>query len=366
MPPTVERRGPGARPSGSTATRCTAATSWSSPTRCGATCRWSSGSSASAATRSPAATRRGTAHGQRHGRSTSPTSRTQRPRLAAAPSPPRCPPDELFLLGDNRSGLRGLPDPPDGRRQRHGAARRGDRPGWTARSGRWAGWADWTASVVVRRAARRAVAPGPLTLDRRRRSARAPVLILGGAGRTAPIAGRPGRGGGGAETSARGPARPADRILLMHGYEPDDPSTPGGSPRRRAGGREPGGGGLREVAEETGITSMTLGPVLWRRSCAFAFDGRRWEQDEWYFLGRTEVTRTDTGGHTELERRSVRGAALVDLPRNCRPPVRRCTRPGSPSCCARCSTRVPRDRRWCWTPRSTGARRLAHNGGTNG
>lgn len=64
---------------------------------------------------------------------------------------------------------------------------------------------------------------------------------------------------------------------------------------------------LREVAEETGITSMTLGPVLRRRSCDFEFDGRRWEQDESYFLGRTEVTRTDTGGHTELERRSVRG-----------------------------------------------------------
>jgi hypothetical protein len=47
--------------------------------------------------------------------------------------------------------------------------------------------------------------------------------------------------------------------------------------------------------------------VLWRRNCSFPFDGRRWEQDEWYYLGRTTRTRTETGGWTELERRSVTG-----------------------------------------------------------
>ena len=102
---------------------------------------------------------------------------------------------------------------------------------------------------------------------------------------------------------------PDDRVLLLHGFEPADPTTtwwftPGG-------GVEPGEGleeaAAREVAEETGITSMTLGPVLWQRSCAFDFDGRRWEQDEWYYLGRTDATRVDTGGQTELERRSVQG-----------------------------------------------------------
>ncbi|AEW96807.1 NUDIX hydrolase [Streptantibioticus cattleyicolor] len=99
-----------------------------------------------------------------------------------------------------------------------------------------------------------------------------------------------------------------DRILLLHGFEPADPArtwwfTPGG-------GVEPGeslaAAALREVAEETGITTVRLGPVLWQRSCAFDFDGRRWEQDEWYHLGRTEATAVDMAGHTELERRSVR------------------------------------------------------------
>ncbi|MGI5445750.1 NUDIX hydrolase [Streptomyces sp. CA-243310] len=100
---------------------------------------------------------------------------------------------------------------------------------------------------------------------------------------------------------------PEDRILLLHGFEPDDPSddwwfTPGGG-LEGAESREEAA--LRELAEETGITEVDLGPVLWRRHCAFPFDGRRWEQDEWYFLARTTRTDTDMSGLTELERRSV-------------------------------------------------------------
>lgn len=102
---------------------------------------------------------------------------------------------------------------------------------------------------------------------------------------------------------------PDDRILLMHGFEPEDPAstwwfTPGGGlegdeTRERAA--------LRELAEETGIRDVELGPLLWKRMCSFPFDGRRWEQDEWYFLARTEQTLTDTSGQTGLERRSVAG-----------------------------------------------------------
>lgn len=106
---------------------------------------------------------------------------------------------------------------------------------------------------------------------------------------------------------------PCDRILLLHGREPDDPATtwwftPGGG---ADGGETLDEAALREVAEETGITAVRLGPVVWRRSCAFAFDGRWWEQDEWYYLARTDamdVGDLDTAGHTESERRSVIGA----------------------------------------------------------
>lgn len=102
---------------------------------------------------------------------------------------------------------------------------------------------------------------------------------------------------------------PEDRILLMHGYEPDDPAdtwwfTPGGG---LEGDETREQAARRELAEETGITDIELGPVLWQRTCSFPFDGRRWNQDEWYFLARTAQTATAPQGLTELERRSVAG-----------------------------------------------------------
>ncbi|MFJ8000543.1 NUDIX hydrolase [Streptomyces sp. NPDC096310] len=102
---------------------------------------------------------------------------------------------------------------------------------------------------------------------------------------------------------------PEDRILLMHGYEPSDPAhqwwfTPGGGLEGDESREE---AALRELAEETGITEVELGPVLWRRLCSFPFDGRRWDQDEWYFLARTKRTEASLGDLTDLERRSVAG-----------------------------------------------------------
>ncbi|MFJ9348708.1 NUDIX hydrolase [Streptomyces sp. NPDC101237] len=106
---------------------------------------------------------------------------------------------------------------------------------------------------------------------------------------------------------------PDDRILLLHGHEPDDPAddwwfTPGGG---LEGDETREQAALRELAEETGITDVELGPLLWRRTCSFPFAGRRWYQDEWYYLARTartvEVT-PGAGDLTELERRSVAGA----------------------------------------------------------
>ncbi|MEV6330925.1 NUDIX hydrolase [Streptomyces sp. NPDC051909] len=102
---------------------------------------------------------------------------------------------------------------------------------------------------------------------------------------------------------------PDDRILLLHGHEPDDPAqtwwfTPGGG---LEGDESREQAALRELAEETGITDVDLGPVLWRRYCSFPFAGRRWDQDEWYYLARTTQTATAPGGLTELETRSVSG-----------------------------------------------------------
>lgn len=103
-----------------------------------------------------------------------------------------------------------------------------------------------------------------------------------------------------------------DRILLLHGHEPDDPAddwwfTPGGGLEGDETREE---AALRELAEETGITEVELGPVLWRRRCSFPFAGRRWDQDEWYYLARTAGTVPAVPAATaltELERRSVAG-----------------------------------------------------------
>ncbi|WP_282694119.1 NUDIX hydrolase [Streptomyces sp. CC208A] len=104
---------------------------------------------------------------------------------------------------------------------------------------------------------------------------------------------------------------PDDRVLLLHGHEPDDPAdtwwfTPGGG---LEGDETPEQAALRELAEETGITDAVLGPVLWRRHCSFPFAGRRWDQDEWYYLARTRRTGPAPGPQalTELETRSLSG-----------------------------------------------------------
>ncbi|NGN68196.1 NUDIX domain-containing protein [Streptomyces sp. A7024] len=108
---------------------------------------------------------------------------------------------------------------------------------------------------------------------------------------------------------------PDDRILLLHGMEPDDPSddwwfTPGGGLEGDETREE---AALRELAEETGITgeSVRLGPLLWRRECSFPFAGRRWDQDEWYYLARvdreTAAAAAVADGLSELEKRSMMG-----------------------------------------------------------
>ncbi|MET9803282.1 NUDIX hydrolase [Streptomyces sp. NPDC006368] len=104
---------------------------------------------------------------------------------------------------------------------------------------------------------------------------------------------------------------PDDRILLLHGYEPDDPDTtwwftPGGGLEGDETHEE---AALRELSEETGLTDVELGPVVWQRFCSFPFAGRRWDQDEWYYLARTRQASAAVAlaDPTELEARSVTG-----------------------------------------------------------
>jgi ADP-ribose pyrophosphatase YjhB (NUDIX family) len=109
-------------------------------------------------------------------------------------------------------------------------------------------------------------------------------------------AAHPGAGTAGARTGdlpVRHAARiilldPADRVLLMRYDDPDDGrhwSTPGG-------GLDPGEtypeGALRELAEETGWTDVTLGPEVLRREHEMHYAGRLVRQDERIYLARTD------------------------------------------------------------------------------
>jgi 8-oxo-dGTP pyrophosphatase MutT (NUDIX family) len=101
-------------------------------------------------------------------------------------------------------------------------------------------------------------------------------------------------------------------VLLLSGRDPDKPSasaqqfwfTPGGGAEA---GESLEDAGRREVHEETGHVVGDLGPVRWRRETSFSFGGYAFEQDESYFVVRTQRFEVHPVAWTELERRSTTG-----------------------------------------------------------
>jgi 8-oxo-dGTP pyrophosphatase MutT (NUDIX family) len=70
----------------------------------------------------------------------------------------------------------------------------------------------------------------------------------------------------------------------------------------------------REITEETGlqvIPAELVGPV-WRREAVFEFDGSVIHSEELFFVHRTTRFEPSTGGHTELERRTIHGHRWCD------------------------------------------------------
>jgi 8-oxo-dGTP pyrophosphatase MutT (NUDIX family) len=105
----------------------------------------------------------------------------------------------------------------------------------------------------------------------------------------------------------------AGRVLMLRGFDPENPAvrywfTVGG-------GLEPSEStaqaAARELAEETGlrIDAEALGEPVWTDVTEFPFDGRRYRQDQVWYLVRVDSWEVDRSGFDEIERATVDAVA---------------------------------------------------------
>src|SRR4051794_35380204 len=99
-----------------------------------------------------------------------------------------------------------------------------------------------------------------------------------------------------------------DRLLLFRGEEPESGDVfwfPAG------GGLESGedarAAAAREVAEETGLVDVVLGPEVWRRRHVFTWRGLRMDQRERWFMARVAHFHPDGAGMTDAEKADLTG-----------------------------------------------------------
>lgn len=98
---------------------------------------------------------------------------------------------------------------------------------------------------------------------------------------------------------------PNDRVLLMRGRLPSEPDGPSFW-FTVGGGLEPGEslfeGAAREVLEETGLTDVALGPVIWRDEIVLPGpDGQPLLLQQSYILARTAGGELSRAGWQQLE-----------------------------------------------------------------
>jgi ADP-ribose pyrophosphatase YjhB (NUDIX family) len=97
-----------------------------------------------------------------------------------------------------------------------------------------------------------------------------------------------------------------ERVLLLRGERPENGRAfwfPAGG--RLEEGEDARAAAVREVAEETGLTDVPLGPEIWHRRHVFTWRGEEWDQRERWFIARVAHFEPSMVGMTEAEKAEI-------------------------------------------------------------